>query len=273
MIGEGVPPQGDVSATELLAHPPYSLRLTLIQLTTTTAARLQYSQPPLGDSQPVGIGVLLIAAAIGSLSVPELVNILLMALPVANSANDLVARHGVVFPTLKFVSADMAEDFRLASPLTAVLDRPAREQVNESLKLAQKILRYPVERAALVNTFAQPTTDIQIRNWRQDLLDRWRLGAEAEQKFVLDVYEAMMIQHSDAVMRQIRAARTTMTTPEQAQNDQQLQAALSVARWWGPLWTMERSDIDALRTRRYLGYEYREGLDLYRLSQRLTRGL
>ena len=108
IIGEGLPPKGDVSATELLAHPPASLRLGLSRLTALTAAQLRYSSPPMRDDRPIGVGVLVIAAAIGCSSVPQLVGLLLRTVPKSSSAAELVARHGTIAPALKFLPPDLA---------------------------------------------------------------------------------------------------------------------------------------------------------------------
>ena len=99
-----------------------------------------------------------------------------------------------------------------------------------------------------------------------------RLASETGREFVLDVYEAMLIHYPEQALQQLRTARAVLTDARAAAEEERLRDTLAVAGWWQPLWALQRSHPEALRARRYLGYEYREGLALVRLAQRLTGG-
>ena len=81
-----------------------------------------------------------------------------------------------------------------------------------------------------------------------------------------------MVYHQTEMLAQIQAALNVISNPRAAADETRLQDALSIAEWWEPLAALARTELDALRARRYLGYAYRRGIDLTRLAQRLTRG-
>ncbi len=272
-----VPPQGDAHFPEQLAIPSEEVQEALGTLTAITAARLQIHPP-----QSAGMGTVILAAMIGIRQASELAQLLFRAIPPSPPPPterlpvfpaDWVARHGVVAPALRFLSESIAEDCRLASPLTALLERPASGQDNMVIQIVQHSLCHPNERAVLIAHWSVPTIDRRVRSWRQQVFDRLRLGTLTEQSFVLDVYEAMMIHYRAQALAEIRQARSVLNDPAIAQDESRLQDALAIAQWWSPLWAMERADVNALRKRRYLGYDYREGLALFRLSQKLTGDL
>ena len=119
---------------------------------------------------------------------------------------------------------------------------------------------------------AEPASVSCVRFWRHELLERLRLAGDRGREFVLDVYEAMLIHYSEQALRQVHAARAVITDAQAAADESRLREALAVAAWWESLWALQRSHPEELRARRYLGYDYREGLALYRLAQRLTGG-
>ncbi|MGK7875975.1 MAG: hypothetical protein AB4426_22565 [Xenococcaceae cyanobacterium] len=265
-------PQGDLGATEKLANPSATLSQALEQLTAVTAARLGLEMPLLGDNRSLGVGGIVMAAAMGTTNL-ELARILLSAVSEPSSSGDWVARHGLIAPALRFLADEIADDYRERSPLTIVLNRPAAGQEGLAIDIALKLLEQPTARLSLILHLAKPTLDIKVRNWRSDLLERLRLASERERKFVLDVYEAMMIYHQQEALNQVKAAYAVMTDPKAASDEALLQDALSIASWWKPLWAIERADVDALRVRRYLSYTYREGIKLFQLSQKLSAGI
>jgi FtsH ternary system domain X1 len=266
----GTPPAGDLRLIEELASPPGNVCALLGELTALTAARLRFSNPPLGDHGPLGTGALLIAAAIGTPKIADLAQLLVRVVPEANSPVEWVARHGLLEPALPFLAERVAEDCRIVSPLTSLLDRPEPSQRAVCLELASRLIPHPAEQLALTLHFAKPTSDIVVRDWRQLVLERLRLVDDVRRDFVLDVYEAMMIHHEQEALVQVRAARTVITNPQIASDDEKLRDAVSVANWWKPLWMIERADVNLLRARHYLGYSYREGLALFRLCQKLV---
>src|SRR5262245_44438595 len=231
--GNGVPPQGDVSITEQLAHPLAPLRDALAQLTALTAARLRFGTPPLGDNRPVGFGTLIIAAAIGVANNPKAAKFVMSAAPPTSAPVDWVARHGLVVHALRFLPDAIADDCRQASPLTAVLERPVEGQDSQAMMVIDTLLKHAAGRRSLTLHLAQPTGDVQVRQWRQSLLDRMRL---TNQGFVLDIYEATMISHQRETLDQVKAARAVIVDPIAASDERRLRDALSVAEWWGPLW-------------------------------------
>lgn len=268
----GAPPQGDLRQAEQLAKPPDPLRQALGALTALTTARLRFGTPPLGDESAVSTDAMLIAAAIGSAGLPRLARVILGAVPAQAAPIDMVARHGLIAPALRFLPLEVAEECRAISPLTALLDWPLPEQEALCIELARRLLAHPAERLSLTLHLAQPVADAQVRRWRQTLLERLRLGGDAERSFVLDVYEAQMIHHIQDALEQVREARAAIGAAIDARDEAKLRDAGSVAAWWGVLWRLERADLQAVRNRPYLGYEYRAGLALFRLYQKLTGG-
>jgi hypothetical protein len=272
--GDGPPPTGDLSQTEALARPEPALVEAAGHLATVTAARMRLGWPPLdgsvppGDPLPISLGVVVLAAAIGTRHVPELAALLLRIVEPAGTPVEWVARHGLVAPALGYLTADLADELRLRSPLTALLDRPVAHQTSQPLRVARSMLAHPRGRLALQLALARPTPDTVIRQWRRELLDRLRTDGATGVGFVLDVYEATLIHHSREALDQVAAARATLGDEA---DDRRLEDALAVARWWGPLWALERSHGDALalRRRRYFNPDYLKGVALYRVVQRL----
>ncbi len=263
--GETIP-QGDLFDTEKLASPSANLIQALEQLTVITAARLRWSMPPLGDNRPISRENLILAAALGTTN-PQLVRTMLKAVPAASCYGDWVVRYGLVTPALPFLREEIADDCRQLSPLTAILNRPTAGQETPTVSLALQLLKNPTAKLSLTLHLAQPTTDIQVRDWRTELLDRLPLS---EQSFVLDVYEAAMIYHQQEAINQVNIAYNVLIDPQAASDEGRLRDALSVANWWQPLWGIERSQLNELRARRYLSYAYREGIKLFNLSQKMS---
>jgi hypothetical protein len=269
--GLGFPPQGDVCEAEALAHPSVELIQVLGQLTALTSARLRLISP-VKDDCFVGTGTIIMAASIGIMNIPNISRTLLQAVPVAKTLIEWVARYGLLAPAQKFLPEDIKDDYRQLSPLTSLLDRPVLGQETAAISYAQQFIDYPDARLALTLHVASPTDDTKIRDWRTELLSSLRLGTKDEQKFVLDVYEAMMIHHQQEAIAQAHAAYAVLTDPVVARDEAQLKDALSIADNWKPLWAIERENLDALRARRYLSYAYREGIKLFNLSRRLRGG-
>src|SRR5205814_1348957 len=125
----------------------------------------------------------------------------------------------------------------------------------------------------LQRSLAQPSPSPEVRRWRQDLMGRLRLQDDAGRDFVLDVYEAALIHHRAEVLDQVYAARSVLENPVASADDRRLGEALSIAEWWEPLSALDRSNPSALRDRRYLDRCYRQGITLYRQTEKMTRGL
>ncbi|AFZ01314.1 hypothetical protein [Calothrix sp. PCC 6303] len=264
----GVPPQGDLSGIEKLEHPSANLVAAIGQLTTVTAARLRWKMPPLGDNRPLGLDNTILAAALGTPN-PQIARTLISAVAEPSCFGDWVFRYGLITPALPFLKDDIADDCRQRSPLTAILNRPVPGQENQAVHFVTQLLVYPSAKLSLTLYLAQPISDTKIRDWRTELLERLRFGKAEIQSFVIDVYEAAMIYHQQEVINQTKDAYGVICNPKAASDEERLRDALSVANWWKPLWAIERADINQLRQRRYLSYDYREGIKLFNLSQKM----
>jgi hypothetical protein len=274
LAGHGPPPTGDVRDTDELAYPSPGLAAAIGELAAVTAARLRLGWPPLGDATPPGPAAAVLAAAIGARAALPLARLILEAISPAESPAEWLARHGVVAPALEFLPSALADDCLTHSPLTALLTRPGTGQDGTVIGVALRILAHPAGRLALQLQMARPAYDSAVLNWRRDLLNRLRLdrSAGAGPDFVLDVYEAALVHHGPEVLSQIRAADAVLSDPEASADNTRLDAAQALAGWWGPLSALERANGAALRARRYLGYDHRKGIALYRLAQRMVGG-
>jgi len=273
------PPMGSVFSIGLLLDPPEMLRQSLGSLHAVVAARLRLSAAPGGDEQPLSGNALLIALAIGVAHIPEppIAQALLSTVPPATRPREWVVRHGLVGPVLPHLDGNLAYDFRQVSPLTQVLDFPGPVKA-EAMGVAQHFLArrngsqrsaWPAEHASLVAHLAEPTPNPCVRNWRADLLDRLRFEYPVS---VVSVYETMMTRHHDAFLAQIRKAHCVFTDALAMSDSERLDDAEATAALWGPLAHFERENLDTLRARRHLGYDYREGLALHHLANRLSKG-
>jgi hypothetical protein len=302
--GKQPPPVGDAHALEQLSNPPDNLKHELAQLTAVTAGRMRLGNPPLGDGTPLSLGTIIIAAAIGLRPFPELAGMILEAVPEPGSPIDWIARHGVVKPVLRFftnpppVNHDeknnqkllrgakgggfleksppvhlISDDFRVLSPLTALLDYPVKGHENLALEAARCLLADRSGRLFLALHLAQPTANRKVRDWHQELLMRFNSGSTSEQNFVLEVFEAMMIHYKEDAMQQVKAARAIFNDPRACTDEEKVQDAISAANWWQPLWIIKRDNIDILRARHYLDTAYIEGTRLFELSQKLKGGI
>jgi hypothetical protein len=259
-----MPPMGDFRMPDQLSHPPKYLRDELAQLTAITAARMRLNNPPLDDKAPLPSGALVIAAAIGVFFIPELFQVIISATPEINmhSPLDWIARHALIHPALPYVSYPIADDLMNRSPLTALIKRPAEGQDAMAMKVLQTVLSKEDGKRLLTIHLATPVSDMKTRRWRYHLMDTLRLD---HPEFVLDIYETLMIHHWNSALAQINTAKRILTRPELSKDNEKLQEAQSIADFWRPLWALERSNIQAIRKRRYIGYDYRKGISLIKM--------
>jgi len=61
-------------------------------------------------------------------------------------------------------------------------------------------------------------------------LDRLRLGPASERAFVIDIYEAAIVQSEDHLLREIAQANRMLSDISVTESD--LKNALSIANWW-----------------------------------------
>ena len=177
------------------------------QLANVTASRLRLN----GADSELGNQVIAIAAALSCGSQPALSRLLLKSIhPAPSYGWEWIVRHGLVAPALKYLSPAIADELRLISPLTSILERPAVNQEDEALVNLQSLLAQADTRECVVLHFARPVAVNECRNWRQDTMSRLRRGSELERCFVLDVYEAAAVHHATEVAQQIKAAKQVM---------------------------------------------------------------
>lgn len=264
----GPPPQGDLRDPLALADPDAALRTALQDLAVIAAARLRLSPPP--EAWTLGMETLLMAAAIGAAATPAYASALLDMVPTAAFMGDWITRHALTAPSGPHLPQVIYRQLEGQSPLTALLQYPGPGRQKAALGLGNRLLEYQDGRCLLRDTLATPTGDQATRDWRLELMQRWRMSRP---NFVLDIYETAVCFHWPAWREQIAAARQVLTNPAPALGDPALEDALSVARWWQPLAALDQTQPDALSERLYLGYDYRQGIELYWLADRLTRGL
>lgn len=290
------PPQGSLELIDELIKPPEKLVSELKHLVALTIAKLRLGNPPLGERGALSTESLLYALAIGLCSHPKVAEFLLRTVSPARNTLELVARHALLEPALPHLPDSLKDTFKENSLLTGVLNYPLSFQKNDALKLIDRFVAGPRERQAMLLRFAQPIPDLAIREWRLFVLRIFRTGDSDQKKFVLDVYEAQMIHYHKQTLDQIKQARNLILNPTfndankkteeklsdnkdnadknkvvekySFQDDYQIRNALSVGEWWEPLYFLDRSSKDDLRSRRYLGYDYRKGIDLYNFCKK-----
>lgn len=270
----GSPPVGDLDDATALAVPPAQARELLQRLTVRTAAVLGAGGQPFGDHGPVGLGALLLAAAVGGRRDPDAArSVACTAAPPRLTASDMtgrdpaagpgwadaVARHGVVAPVARpqagiSASDELIESLLAASPLTAVTVRPPREQFRAAngeapLETVAALLGRPHGNDVLTSALAAPTRDADILTWRTRILT-WL--ANADRETLLGVYLAARLRHGAEWDDLLEWAALSFG---------QSGGRVAVLRFWAPLATLDRSDRAVLRSQHFLD-GFRRALDL-----------
>jgi FtsH ternary system domain X1 len=264
--GSSAPPQGDLAAVDQLTKKQPQLLSALKELWCVTSARLRLPPPPLGDTGPITCDVLLMAAAVGFSAQAEISATLARLAEPATTPSESILRHGLACPALRFIPAKVAEALRFNSPLTAVLERPARGMEVLALDGVRSMLKTVDGRRLLTLEFAHWPVPAEVRDWRTGVLDRLRQQSDLERSFVIDVYEAALVHNEDGILREIKESNRAFTVPGASHAD--MENAMSVAKWWGPLAGISRSHADELRVSMYLKHSYLEGIKLFRLATR-----
>jgi hypothetical protein len=212
----GPPPRGDLTDIDQLTTAAAATAAALP--TSATAGRLGWPLTP--RSGAIGPTAAVLAAAVGARDhypapsgQPGLVDLLFHTVQSEEGSDaELIARHAVVGPALADLSPSAAALGRRASPLTAVLDRPADEQGwLPALRLVARLTQNRASRRVLLRWLARPSERPDVLRWRAGLLDRFRVQP-ALRPFVLDVYEFAVAFHSSEWLTAIRAAETTLDT-------------------------------------------------------------
>jgi hypothetical protein len=289
-------PAIDSRAIVALAAPDEPLRALAGRLAAAQVARLGLTAPPLGDDTAPGPYAIWLAAAVVVRDEPALATELVRLCPRPEGAWDLALRHAVVAPVLGRVSDDgagarvtaapgvepgavsdtlpgaLADALRAASPLTALLDHPAPGEHDRAVQLATDVLLVHAHgRRLLARALAAPVPgDARgpvIAIWRAQLLDRLRVGTEAQRAFVLDVYETALAHHRADILAEIERAHAALAEP----GSPALERAIATAQWWRPLWHLRRAWPESLRERVQLDvYGVLAGLRLYGRARSLA---
>lgn len=267
-------PSGPLRAARALAQPAEETITALAELARRTAARLGAGAPPFGDPSPIGLGGLLLAAAIGGRAQPGPARLIAeaVAAPRLTSAarstagwSDALARHALVAATLTDTKAagtkaagteaePLLETLLRCSPLTAVLHRPAAttlaaEATAAEVDTALGLLARPRGAAVLHAALSRWSPDPAVLRWRADLLTRL---AHPHPEFVIDTYVTARLRHGAEWDRHIRDAARTLSRVGRPD-----ELSLATARYWLPLSALRRRDPDLLRARPLLaGYQY-----------------
>ncbi|HEY3867439.1 MAG TPA: hypothetical protein VGM10_03785 [Actinocrinis sp.] len=277
----GPPPSGPLRDPGSLARPTLEALSALGDLVRDTGARLGAGRPPLGDRGAAGPGALFLAAAAGGWNdrpatakrLAELIDPpgLADAAPAEGAWLDALARHAVVEPWLRVPGAPAAETLLSASPLTAVLHRPAAggERTAGTARqtaVAVAMLARPRGAEVLRSALARWHADPAVLAWRTDVLARIAQADRAEQPFVADVYVTALLRHrADWDQRRREAARAL------AGRGQPGELAIRTVAYWAPLADLKRREPELVRARRVLT-EAEDWLTLVRRYRLDVRG-
>lgn len=274
------PPIGPAADASALLGPDQEVLDRIRQVAAQTAARLGAGTPPFGDAGRIGLGVLLIAAAVGCRRDPDAAGRLARAippLPLIGASGpggngdprghspgwaDATARHGVVGPfaasarhgAARPAEHDIAESLIGASPLTAILHRPPLADLrggrrDEYLGAALGLLARPRGQPVVTCALAAPTTDSSVLGWRASLLAAL---ARDQPPIALAVYLTALLRHGGDWDRLLDRAEHA---PGRA-------AADAVLSFWAPLAAIDRKDPALLRAQPLLDGQYRRAIDL-----------
>jgi hypothetical protein len=271
----GGPPGGDLDNAESLVRPSAYARDLLRQLAVRAGAVLGAGRPPFGDDGPIGLGALLLAAAVGAQADADAAQRLasnvppLRLLPGSDDGDaadpgslplgwaDAVVRHGVVGPFMELATPSigrLANALLAASPLTAVLLRPPSTRGQDDgyeawLGLVMELIGRPHGSAVLTTALAAPIRDAAVLGWRSTVLNRL---AARDTPSALGVYLAARVRHGpewdDLVSRAGKLAAGS-------------KARVAILRFWAPLALLDREDPALLRAQPFLD-GYRQALDL-----------
>jgi hypothetical protein len=276
--GQGAPPFTQPAALvhaprlDTLVAPPPEVIAEASALAATRAARLRWAAPPLGDATSPGPGGVLLAGVVAFAPAPPFALALADACPPPTGAWDLVLRDAVASPALAArLEEGVADALRAHSPLTAAFGRPAPGGGDQAFSLLDRLRAHPDGRRAIVSVFSAPGAPRTVRRFREGVMDRLRTGDEAGRDLVLEIYEAALVHHRERTLGDAAAAFAALSGRSDGRVD--LDDALAVAGWWGPLWAIRRAWPDALRKRQYLDViGVIEGTRLFGLAQALTGG-
>ncbi|MEM7350902.1 MAG: hypothetical protein AAF657_08860 [Acidobacteriota bacterium] len=271
----GPPPGGPLDGIDVTLDSLAACNTALTKLVTRFAARHHLDAPPFGEAALDSSGPLMLARILGIAWDPRAARIVLAwaNLPDAATPLEALARHVLIAPALPYLPEALADDLRVASPLTALVDRPAERRTHAAMSLALELLARADTRCFLVRTLAQPSSDRAVRSWRADLMEGLRGHSPESAGAVLDIYETAMVHHREEALDQVREAFAVLSDQHALDERTRLETTLALGDWWGPVAAMARANNQELRERLYLGYDFLQGLELHRAVNRLRGAL
>ena len=279
-----VPPSGSLRAVGELPGNASAVH-ALQMLARALAARTGAGWPMLGDGEAIGPGALFLAAAIGGRLQPDLAGRLtaLVVPPALNRTSrtgwaDAFARHAVVEPALAAgtvvagastgpvqqpglvapglaaaLSRPLADSLLRASPLSAVLIRPADGQATLAADAALGLLARPRGTDVLATVLSPWHANAEVLSWRARLLSRL---AASHPGAVLEVYAAARLCHGAEWDRQLSVAAAALRAAASSRPDER---SLATVQFWAPM--LVRQVQEQLPRRRLLsGYDGALGL-------------
>lgn len=260
----GPPPTGPLWDAPRLATPPASVTAMAAQLARRTAALLGAGSPPFGTKDPIGLGVVFLAAAVGGRHQSSPAAMLARTVPPFAGLRsdhrwyDLIARHGLVSAVSAVLDEHPAEDepgqalrgaLLDASPLTAVLYRPPLRLLlagttGHAVDTTLALLRQPRGREVLAAGLAAWSPLPPVLSWRAGLLAQLR---HDHQDLLLDVY----------LMARMRFAaewdeRIAWAGRQAGRRDAADPLAIETLRFWAPLAALEHANAGPLSALRPL---------------------
>ncbi len=303
----GLPPSGPLTETSGLARPAEATLAAASSLLRSGAARAGLPVPVLGDRNPAGAGLILLAAAVGGRSLAGPAGRLAAALPAPRPHadgrwNDAVARHFVVSPFLdtipppapmpamspappspKVTPGGAGRAARYAAPPVPAV--PVPEVLLGHSPLTRVLYRPPLRelRAGSTDTDVRTAMSLITRPGGRSLLGTTFAGWSPSADVLgwrSDLMKLLIVRYQDVVIDIYLLARTVHAEDW----DERLKVArrelsrpglpsdlhLQTVRFWGPLALIRARNRDFLREHPYLDGCQRalQLVDRYRLSKR-----
>jgi len=280
-------PSGQLREAAALAHPGADTLDALRALTRCTTARLGAGAPPFGDTTAIGLGALLLAAAIGGRAQSAPAALLAETIPPPRLVvtggpggwADAVARHSVVAPFLdnaplqtkaepsapnvtQAPAEPLVETLLAASPLSAVLHRPAAGRLapggatRTEVEAALGLLSRPRGPAVLASALSAWSPDPLVLGWRTELLTVLA-RPDSHPEFVADTYLTARLRHGPRWDAALHSARRALSSRRALPDP----GSITSARYWLPLANLHRS-TDLVRRHPRLLAECRPALAL-----------
>ncbi|QXJ20205.1 hypothetical protein AGRA3207_000877 [Actinomadura graeca] len=268
----GLVPNGTLWESSELAAPGQAVLDRLRSVTRTANALAGAGDPPFGDAAPVGLGAVLLAAAIGGREQADHAERIARASTPPRDAggapgwHDLSARNAVLLPVLRAsprwrTDGALVQSLLHASPLTAVLHHPpggaaAERNYPAAERTAETLLEAPRGREVLVAALAADSRVPDVLAWRAHLLNLWLRHGRTD--LVLDTYALARLRYGERWDEQIGAALNWHGRPDPVMT--------GTARYW------TAAERVPLRLRRPVARGHERALTLVRRHRNWTGG-